>query len=79
MTNTATTHRTCTHLPREYFAQLAGQLWCVQCDGNVNADGTVIPRACTAAPVKRNYGARLERFLGQRISLQPRSYAAARR
>ncbi len=70
MTANATTDRTCTHLRAEYFERLGGPLWCVQCDGNVHVDGTVTPRASTAAaPVKRNLGAQLGRFLRQEITL----------
>jgi hypothetical protein len=67
------TGQTCCHLRREFFEQLGGQLWCVQCDGHVNDDGTVVPRAPNAfAPAGRNLGDRLDRFLGRSITLSRR-------
>jgi hypothetical protein len=71
MTNRSETDRTCPHLPRSYFSNLGDNLWCVRCDGAVTHEGAVIPRVHVAKPpVNRDYGAKLERFLGKELSLR---------
>jgi hypothetical protein len=66
-------HQTCTHLRKEHFEWIGEPLWCVRCDGNVFADGTVVPRADTEyPPVKGAFGVRVERFLGQRVPFYKR-------
>jgi hypothetical protein len=74
MTNLLASDRTCSHLPRGYIANIGDALWCVRCDGNVTAEGHVIPRGSgvSTPPVNKNYGIRLERFLGREISLRRR-------